>query len=98
MFGERLRELRKNKKLTMKELGKKFNLAESTISGYESGARKPDIDQVMKFADYFGVTMDYITGNSDSVGNDDQFEYYKNKIITEFPDIDLMFKDMASLT
>ncbi len=65
MFGERLRELRKRKKLTMKELGKVFNLAESTISGYESGARKPDIDQVKKFADYFDVPTDYLLGRSD---------------------------------
>ncbi|GGB41375.1 hypothetical protein GCM10011409_18610 [Lentibacillus populi] len=66
MFGERLRELRKEKKLTMKELGKIFSLAESTISGYESGTRKPDIDQVKKFADYFDVQTDYLLGRSNN--------------------------------
>ncbi|GIN71185.1 transcriptional regulator [Bacillus sp. J14TS2] len=67
MFGERLRELRKQKKLTMKELGKIFNLAESTISGYESGTRKPDIEQIRKFADYFDVPTDYLLGRSNSL-------------------------------
>lgn len=65
-----MRELRKSKKLTMKELGKIFSLAESTISGYESGARKPDIDQVKKFADYFNVQTDYLLGRTDEKKSD----------------------------
>lgn len=66
MFGERLRELRKSKKLTAKQFGEKFNLAESTISGYETGARKPDIELVRSFAQFFGVTTDYLLGVSDT--------------------------------
>ena len=100
MLGSRLRELRKNKRLTMKEFGVKFNLAESTISGYENGTRKPDIDQVKKFADFFEVTTDYILGqtvisNPEVIKEDKAF--YMSRIATEFPDIDLMFKDMESL-
>ncbi|WP_018130974.1 helix-turn-helix domain-containing protein [Effusibacillus pohliae] len=60
MFGERLRQLRKQKNLTMKEFGKKFGLAESTISGYENGTRTPDLETIEKFADFFGVTVDYL--------------------------------------
>jgi transcriptional regulator with XRE-family HTH domain len=66
MLGERLRELRKSKKLTAKQLGEKFNLAESTISGYETGARKPDIELVRSFAKFFGVTTDYLLGVSNT--------------------------------
>jgi len=66
MFGQRLRILRKDKKLTMKEFGKLFSLAESTISGYEGGSRKPDMDTINKFADYFEVTTDYLLGRSDN--------------------------------
>ncbi|KYG89040.1 hypothetical protein A0U40_13515 [[Bacillus] sp. KCTC 13219] len=100
MFGIRLRELRKNKKLTMKEFGEKFNLAESTISGYENGTRKPDIEQVKRFADYFSVTTDYILGITENRMhdmNENSKEYYVGKINTEFPDIELMFKDLESL-
>lgn len=65
MFGSRLRELRKNKNMTMKELGKKFSLAESTISGYEIGNRRPDIEMINAFADFFEVTTDYLLGRSE---------------------------------
>jgi transcriptional regulator with XRE-family HTH domain len=64
MFGKRLRELRKEKKLTMKELGKKFNLAESTISGYENENRKPDMDIIKQFADFFETSVDYLLGRT----------------------------------
>lgn len=65
MFSQRLRLLRKEKRLTSKELGKLFQLAESTISGYETGARKPDLETVEKFADYFEVSVDYLSGRSE---------------------------------
>lgn len=66
MLGNRLRELRKKKGLTMKELGKKFSLAESTISGYETGNRKPDLELIDGFADFFEVSSDYLLGRTDS--------------------------------
>lgn len=65
MFPKRLRELRKQYKLTAKEFGEKFNLAESTISGYETGARKPDMGTLEKFADFFNVSVDYLLGRTD---------------------------------
>jgi len=64
VFPQRLKALRKEKKLTAKELGEKFSLAESTISGYETGARKPDMDTINKFADFFGVSVDYLLGRT----------------------------------
>ncbi|MBH0171061.1 helix-turn-helix domain-containing protein [Fictibacillus sp. 18YEL24] len=72
MFGERLRELRKTKtNYTMKEFGKIFNLAESTISGYETGSRKPDMETIQKFADYFEVSIDYMIGRSEDKGKNE---------------------------
>lgn len=62
--GERLRSLRKEKKMTMKELGSRLKLAESTISGYETGSREPDLDVVNKLADMFEVSTDYLLGRS----------------------------------
>lgn len=56
----RLRELRRESGMTMKQLGCKFNLAESTISAYENGNREPDITTLIKLADFFGVSMDYL--------------------------------------
>lgn len=66
MFGKRLRELRKEKKMTMKELGNRLSLAESTISGYENETRKPDMEILNKIADLFNVSVDYLMCRTDS--------------------------------
>ena len=63
---ERLKTLRKSKGLSMKELGSIFGLAESTISLYENGKRQPDKETILKFADYFGVSVDYLLGRDDA--------------------------------
>lgn len=67
VFGSRLRQLRKDKRMTMKELGLAFGLAESTISGYETGIRNPDLSYVRNFAEYFGVSADHLLGIDDKI-------------------------------
>ena len=62
----KIRELRKEKGLTMKALGAKFALSESTISLYETGKHYPDIETMQKFADFFGVTVDYLLGREEA--------------------------------
>ena len=62
MFPERLRFLREQKNLTQPELGKIFNLSKQTISAYENGDTSPPIDTVVLFADFFGVTTDFLLG------------------------------------
>lgn len=65
MHGERLKKLRKDKKLTQTQLGEKINVTKVSISGYESGDRSPDTDNLRRLADFFGVTTDYLLGRSD---------------------------------
>ena len=58
----RIREIRKQRGLTMKQLGKIVDLAESTISQYETGKRQPDNETLLKLSEYFGVTVGYLLG------------------------------------
>lgn len=58
----RIRELRKARKLTMKQLGEAVDLAESTISQYETGKRQPDNETLLKISEFFGVTVGYLLG------------------------------------
>ena len=58
----RIRELRKAKGITMKQLGAVLGLAESTISQYETGKRQPDYTVVAKLSDFFGVSVGYVLG------------------------------------
>lgn len=73
---DKLRELRKQNKLSMKEFGAIFGLSESTISLYENGKREPDIATIIKMADYFNISVDELLGvakqNADEVLNKDE--------------------------
>lgn len=62
----KLKELRKEHKLSMKELGKILGLSESTISLYEAGKREPDIKTLIKMADYFDVSVDILLGRDET--------------------------------
>ena len=56
-FGVRLKYLRMQDNITQSELGNGLEIAQSTISMYESGKREPDFETIEKFADYFNVDM-----------------------------------------
>ena len=60
-----LRKLRKEKNISMKKLGEDINVAESTISLYETGKREPDYETLKKIAEYFDVSIDYLLGRVD---------------------------------
>lgn len=62
LFGDRLKELRKNKNLTQEEFGKLFGVAKNTVSYWEANTSKPDIDLIKEIAQYFNVTTDYLLG------------------------------------
>jgi repressor LexA len=51
--------------MTQSQLASSFNLAESTVSLYELGRRTPDYEMLIKFANFFNVTVDYLLGNAE---------------------------------
>lgn len=65
-LGDRLRQLRQEKGLTQAQLGAYFNLAESSISLYESDKRSPDYATLIRLATYFAVTADYLLDYSNA--------------------------------
>jgi transcriptional regulator with XRE-family HTH domain len=64
-FANRLRKLRNEKNLTLLQVAKKFNTSKTTISNYENGHRKPNLDLAVEFATFFNVSVDYMLGKSD---------------------------------
>ena len=58
VFGKKLKELRLEKNLSQRELGKVFNMCNQTISFWESGSREPDLDTLVKIARYFDVSLE----------------------------------------
>ena len=61
-MNNKIRELRKNRGLTMKQLGDILGLAESTISQYENGKRQPAYETLLRLSEHFGVSVGYILG------------------------------------
>lgn len=64
-FGERLRILRLGKNLTGEQLGKFLSVTKVAISNWESGNRTPDADMLIKIADFFDISLDYLLGRTD---------------------------------
>lgn len=58
-----MRALRKQKKMTMKELGRRVGVSESAISMYETGKHEPDILTMQLIADELGVSVDCLLGH-----------------------------------
>ena len=62
----RISELRKKEGLSQKEFGKIIGAAQNTVSQWEKGIREPDGEMITKIANFFGVTTDYLLGNTES--------------------------------
>ncbi|MGZ7885426.1 helix-turn-helix domain-containing protein [Ligilactobacillus salivarius] len=60
----KIRELRKERKLTLKQVSKDTNIPISTLSSYEKGDRQPKIDKISTLAKYFDVSVAYLQGVS----------------------------------
>ena len=65
IFGERLRELRRERGVGQVELANRIGVSKSIISLWENGLREPTISNLVAIAKYFGVTADYLVGLSD---------------------------------
>lgn len=61
----RLKELRKLRKMTQQRLAIELNMNQNTISRYESGEREADYQTLIRFADFFNVSIDYLLERTD---------------------------------
>lgn len=62
MIGDTLKQLRTKKGLTSEELCVKIGIKGGSYRNYERNDRKPDYDTLVKLADFYGVTTDYLLG------------------------------------
>lgn len=61
----RIRELRKKRGITQLKMAMDLEVNQNSISRYENGERQPDINELIRIADYFGVSIDYLVGRTD---------------------------------
>ena len=62
----RLKEIRKSKGISQLKLALEMNTNQNTISRYETGEREPSISELIKIADYFDVSIDYLLERTDN--------------------------------
>ena len=62
----RLKEIRKLKGISQLKLAMDLNINQNTISRYETGEREPGINELIKIADYFNVSVDYLLERTDN--------------------------------
>ncbi len=62
----RLKELRKKRKISQLKLALDLNMNQNSISRYENMEREADYETLIRIADYFGVTLDYLLGRNDT--------------------------------
>lgn len=65
---KKLKELRKGRKITQDRLADIFGVSRSAVSMWETGASEPDHETILRLADFFNVTTDYLLGRADSPG------------------------------
>ena len=65
IFGERIRILRKEKKLRQEDVAKEIGISFRTYCRYENVEREPTAPTIVALADLFGVSADYLLGRSD---------------------------------
>ena len=65
MIIERLKKLRKEGKLTQKDIATFLNISQPAYQQFESGKKKMNLETMEKLADYFNVSTDYLLGKTD---------------------------------
>nr|WP_253600854.1 helix-turn-helix transcriptional regulator [Bacillus amyloliquefaciens] len=85
MLGKRITSLRKQARLTQEGLAKELNITRSALSQYELGTREPNYDLLIKIADYFDVSIDFLLRGENKETQDKIFNEEARRIL-EDPD------------
>ena len=91
----RLKELREEKGLNMREAARQLGLAPSTYYNYEIGAREPNSEMLVKLANFYNCSIDYM------IGNDVQYRDEATEIadkITRNPELRSVFRQLSGAT
>lgn len=71
MLSEKLKELRFKNRMSQKELANRLNLTQAAVSKYEVGEATPPQDVLVKIADIFNVSTDYLLGREENLSEEE---------------------------
>lgn len=84
-FADRLKMLREKKDLLGKDFAKIMNVEPATVTNWEKGNRFPKDDMLVKIADYFDCSIDYLLGRTD----DPSVKIYSGKLNNQNVEIEI---------
>ncbi len=70
VMAERLLALRNEKRLSQVKLAEIMGLSQTSINRYENDLGSPSVETLLKYAEYFNVSLDYIFGRTDNPGGE----------------------------
>jgi len=82
LFALRLKSLRIEANLTLQQVADYLSVNKTTISYYEKGKRVPSFNNLVKLSELFGVSLDYLLGNSSQIKESPQ-EYVTKDLVTK---------------
>jgi len=82
--GNKLKALRKQKRLTQKELAASLDIGISQLNKYESGMHMPPIKKLIQLSNIFDITLDYLVKDKEA----DMTELHNNKFIKRFQELE----------
>ncbi|MFJ9386992.1 helix-turn-helix domain-containing protein [Peribacillus sp. NPDC101481] len=83
MYGERIRQLRKEKGMTLRQLSDKLGIPFTTLGNYEREDRQPNFETFEMVADFFDVSIDYLAGRNEQRTYDEYVFHSNFKSIEE---------------
>lgn len=87
MFSQRIKLLRKEKKLTQQNLADFLEVRRSTYGEYERGKIMPPYDKIQRLADYFNVSVDYLMGATNFKTLDEKIDTIAKRDITDIKQV-----------
>lgn len=81
MFSERIKKLRDEKNISQIDLAEYLGISQQALSKWENNKTEPDNDSLIKIAQYFNVSTDYLLGNSESRNNLQPYESELEKVL-----------------
>lgn len=79
MLGDKIKELRKSKRINQMTLSKYLSVSKGAIGMWETNKREPDIQTIKKIANYFNVSLDYLLENESKETNKQNQEKIKSE-------------------
>ena len=91
MAYDRIFEIMKEKELTAYRVSKDTGISQASLADWRKGRSKPKIDKLQKLSEYFGVSIQYLTGESDQIDDTQQMQapngYYVDEETAEYAEM-----------